>query len=48
MGGFVVNNSYFASVAADFLRQKLLAVRRSFTFETVMSHSGKMDLLKQA
>ncbi len=30
-------NSYFASVAADFLRQKLLATRRSFTMETVMS-----------
>lgn len=43
-----VINSYFASVAADFLRQKLLAARRSFTFETVMSHSGKVDLLKQA
>ena len=30
-------NSYLASVAADFLRQKLLVQRVSFTFETVMS-----------
>jgi predicted ABC-type ATPase len=43
-----VINSYFASVAADFLRQKLLAVRRTFTFETVMSHASKVDLLRQA
>jgi predicted ABC-type ATPase len=41
-------NSYFASVAADFLRQKLLATRRSFTMETVMSHPSKVDLLKNA
>jgi predicted ABC-type ATPase len=43
-----VIHSYFASVAADFLRQKLLAEQRSFTFETVMSHPSKVDLLKQA
>jgi predicted ABC-type ATPase len=43
-----VINSYFASVAADFLRQKLLAAERTFTFETVMSHPSKVDLLKQA
>ncbi len=41
-------NSYFASVAVDFLRQKLLEQRISFTFETVMSHTGKVDLLAQA
>jgi len=41
-------NSYFASVAADFLRQKLLEERRSFTFETVMSHRSKVALLSQA
>ncbi|MCX6856118.1 MAG: zeta toxin family protein [Verrucomicrobia bacterium] len=43
-----VINSYFASVLADFLRQKLLAAQRTFTFETVMSHPSKVDLLKQA
>ena len=41
-------NSYLASVAADFLRQKLLAQKISFTFETVMSHRSKIDLLAQA
>jgi predicted ABC-type ATPase len=43
-----VINSYFASVTADFLRQKLLAARRNFTFETVMSHPSKVELLAQA
>ncbi len=41
-------NSYLASVAIDFLRQKLLEHRISFTLETVMSHTGKVDLLAQA
>ena len=41
-------NSYFASVAGDFLRQKLLAYKISFTFETVMSHRSKVELLAEA
>jgi predicted ABC-type ATPase len=41
-------NSYFASVACDFLRQKLLGQKISFTFETVMSHPSKVRLLEQA
>lgn len=41
-------NSYFASVTADFLRNKLLTARHSFTFETVMSHPGKVSLLQKA
>ena len=41
-------NSYFASVAADFLRQQLLARRISFTLETVMSSPDKVRLLEQA
>ena len=41
-------NSYFASVAVEFLRQKLLAQKETFTFETVMSHPGKVELLAQA
>lgn len=41
-------NSYLASVAVDFIRQRLLAQRSSFTFETVMSHAGKVELLAQA
>jgi predicted ABC-type ATPase len=41
-------NSYFAFVACDFLRQKLLEQKISFTFETVMSHPNKVKLLEQA
>ncbi|MDI1314801.1 zeta toxin family protein [Prosthecobacter sp.] len=41
-------NSYIASVLADFLRHKLLAARRNFTFETVMSHASKVALLQKA
>ncbi len=41
-------DSYFASVAADFLRAKLLEQRASFTFETVMSHPDKVELLERA
>ncbi|MFC5457202.1 zeta toxin family protein [Prosthecobacter fluviatilis] len=41
-------NSYFASVVADFLRHQLMAARRTFTFETVMSHPGKVELLQKA
>ena len=37
-------NAYFASVIVDFLRTKLLEAKRTFTFETVMSHPGKVDL----
>lgn len=43
-----VVNSYFASVAADFLRLKLLEKKATFTFETVMSHPGKVELLQRA
>jgi hypothetical protein len=43
-----VINSYFASVVADFLRHRLLASQRTFTFETVMSHPGKVALLQKA
>jgi len=41
-------NAYLASVVADFLRQKLLDQKASFTFETVMSSPDKIELLKQA
>jgi predicted ABC-type ATPase len=41
-------NSYFASVAADFIRQKLLDAGVTFTFETVMSHPDKVAFLKKA
>jgi predicted ABC-type ATPase len=41
-------NSYFASVAADFIRQKLLDNGVSFTFETVMSHPSKVAIPDKA
>lgn len=44
----VIVNAYFASVAADFLRQKLMERRVSFSFETVMSSSDKVALLEKA
>lgn len=41
-------NAYFASVAADFIRQKLILARRAFSFETVMSSPDKIELLAKA
>ncbi|HLB52841.1 MAG TPA: hypothetical protein VJK48_03960 [Chlamydiales bacterium] len=41
-------NSYFASVAADFIRQNLLLLGKSFTFETVMSSRDKVDFFCKA
>jgi len=46
--GGVRIDSYIASVIVDFLRQKLLEQRTTFTFETVMSHPSKIELLAQA
>lgn len=46
--GDVLPNSYFASVLADFIRQKLLAAGISFTFETVMSFPDKIAFLQKA
>ncbi len=44
----VIVNSYFASVAADFIRHKLIQAGQSFTFETVMSSPDKLELLRKA
>lgn len=44
----VAVNAYFASVAADFIRHKLLKIEKSFTFETVMSSPDKVDFLQKA
>ncbi len=44
----VIVNSYFASVCADFIRQKLLENKISFTFETVMSSYDKVEFLQKA
>ncbi len=46
--GKVEVNSYFASVTVDFLRQKLMEQKDTFTLETVMSHPSKVDLLARA
>ncbi len=46
--GDVPVNSYLATVIADFLREKLLEKRVSFTFETVMSDKSKVRLLEKA
>ncbi len=46
--GNVGINSYLASVAGDFLREKLMALKVSFTLETVMSHPSKVELLARA
>lgn len=41
-------NAYFASVAADFIRLKLIESSQSFTCETVMSFPDKVELLQHA
>jgi hypothetical protein len=41
-------NSYLASVASDFVRRKLLLLRQTFTFETVMSSPNKVEFLAEA
>ncbi len=40
--GQVSMNSYFASAVVEFIRQRLLQLGISFTFETVMSHGSKV------
>lgn len=41
-------NSYLASVIAAYLINKLMRHDRSFSFETVMSHISKVEVLKTA
>jgi predicted ABC-type ATPase len=41
-------NSYVASVAADFIRRKLVESSASLTFETVMSSPDKIEFLREA
>lgn len=41
-------DAYFAAVMADFIRLSLLEAGASFTFESVMSHPGKIDFMHQA
>lgn len=37
-----------AQIIADFLRKKLLEQEERFSFETVFSHSSKLDIMKEA
>jgi predicted ABC-type ATPase len=41
-------DSYLAADLAEFIRQQLLKNGISFTYETVMSHSGKINFLNEA
>lgn len=41
-------DSYLASLTADFIREKILQEKNSFTFETVMSHISKVNFLRKA
>lgn len=47
----VVDNTYSpydSALAADFLRRQLLRTGETFTFETVLSHKSKIELLKES
>ncbi|MGV3529819.1 MAG: zeta toxin family protein [Flavisolibacter sp.] len=37
-----------AQIIADFLRKKLLGLKKRFSFETVFSHESKLDIMKRA
>jgi predicted ABC-type ATPase len=37
-----------AQILADYLRKKLVAAKRKFSFETVFSHESKLDIMKIA
>jgi predicted ABC-type ATPase len=37
-----------AQIIADYLRKKLLKERKRFSFETVFSHSSKLDIMRDA
>jgi predicted ABC-type ATPase len=44
----IIINSYIAADIAEFIRQTLLAKGKSFSFETVLSHPSKLELIKKA
>lgn len=44
----VAVNSYFASVASDLIRRRLLLSQQTFTIETVMSAPDKVEFLAEA
>jgi predicted ABC-type ATPase len=41
-------NEALAQIIADFLRKKLLQQKEKFSFETVFSHSSKLDIMQKA
>lgn len=41
------NLSYIAASIADFLREMLFSAKKSFTFETVMSHPSKIEFISR-
>jgi predicted ABC-type ATPase len=41
-------DSYLAADISEFIRQQLLVQGKSFTYETVMSHPGKIDFFHKA
>jgi predicted ABC-type ATPase len=41
-------NERLAQIIAYFLREKLLLERKKFSFETVFSHSSKLDIMREA
>ena len=40
--------TYLCAALADYIREKMLRVDTSFSFETVFSHSSKVDIIKRA
>jgi predicted ABC-type ATPase len=44
----LTSKTYFPTLLADFIRKKLLEQKQTFSFETVMSGSDKLDLLADA
>lgn len=42
------SNDRLAQILADFLRKQLLKERKKFSFETVFSHEGKLEIMRQA
>lgn len=41
-------SDYFIAFLADFIRQQLLEQSDRFSFETVMSHPSKLDIMRRA
>jgi predicted ABC-type ATPase len=42
------SNERLAQIIADFLRKKLLQLKKRFSFETVFSHPSKLEIMRQA